>query len=495
MERPHGMQAEQFRETHSRRFSRQEKWFLLLFLLSLPLVNPWVRGDGVGYYAYVRSALIDHDLRFDNDWLAANPSFLASRVDSSGHLLPNQYTPTGYVGNHFSVGPSLLWAPVMVSVHVAVLTMDRLGAHIAADGYSRPYLIAMGVTTAVYGFLGLWLSYLVARKYTSAPWAMAATFGIWWASSLPVYMYFNPSWSHAHSAFGVALFLWYWDKTRSGRSLAQWILLGLIAGLMADIYYPNAILLLLIGMEALAARAGARHEENQGLRAPPALLPSWILFGLAFVAALLPTFVTRKLLYGSFMASGYPPIAIWNWRSPVLAKVLFSSDHGLFTWTPIVLLSVIGLVFLWKRDRLLSGSLILIFLAFLYFIASYLDWDGVSSFGNRFFISLTPIFVLGLASLLAAVGDWMKSQRRPLVLAGTTIGLLVIWNVGFMFQWGTLLIPARGPISWSQMTENQFVVVPARIRRGLETYFTRRHSMMEQIEQQDVQRQGHSGSK
>jgi len=24
----------------------------LLFLLSLPLVNPWVRGDGVGYYAY-----------------------------------------------------------------------------------------------------------------------------------------------------------------------------------------------------------------------------------------------------------------------------------------------------------------------------------------------------------------------------------------------------------------------------------------------------------
>ncbi len=130
----HGMESEQITTPGTRRFSKQEKWLLFLFLLSLPLVNPWVRGDGVGYYAYIRSALIDHDIRFENDWLAGNPSFLASRVDASGHLLPNQYTPTGHVGNHFAVGPSMLWAPVMVAVHVAVLGLDRLGAHIAADG-------------------------------------------------------------------------------------------------------------------------------------------------------------------------------------------------------------------------------------------------------------------------------------------------------------------------------------------------------------------------
>jgi hypothetical protein len=483
------MQAEQSMEPSSRRFSRQEKWLLFLFLLSLPLVNPWVRGDGVGYYAYVRSALIDHDIRFEDDWLAANPTFLASRVDSSGHLLPDQYTPTGYVGNHFSVGPSLLWAPVLASVHVVVLSLDRLGAHIPANGYSRPYLIAMGITTALYGFLGLWFSYLIARKYTGAPWALAATFGIWWASSLPVYMYFNPSWSHAHSAFGVALFLWYWDKTHSGRSLAQWMLLGLIAGLMADIYYPNAILLLLLGVEALAAVGDASDAGSKRSRVWVSLIPCWILFAIAFIVALLPTFVTRKILYGNFTASGYPPIASWNWTSPAFAKVLFSSDHGLFSWTPLLLLAVVGLLLLWKRERLLGGSLILVFLAYFYFIASYPDWDGLSSYGNRFFVSLTPLFVLGLAALLAALADWLKSQQRALALAWTTIGLFVIWNVGFMFQWGTHLIPARGAISWSQMTQNQFVAVPTKIRRGVETYFFRRHSMMEQIEQQDIQQQ------
>ncbi len=487
------MQADQSPEPSSRRFSKQEKWLLLLFLLSLPLVNPWVRGDGVGYYAYVRSILIDHNIRFENDWLTANPTFLESRVDSSGHLLPNQYTPTGYVGNHFAVGPSLLWAPVIAGVHGVVLALDRFGAHIPADGHSLPYTVAMAVTTAIYGFLGLWLSFLVAQKYVGARWAMAATVGIWWASSLPVYMYFNPSWSHAHSAFGVALFLWYWDRTRSKRSLVQWVFLGLIAGLMADIYYPNAILLLLPGVESLAAVSGVSDVQDQPRRAPAALLANWTLFGIAFVVALLPTLVTRKILYGTFTASGYPPIAAWNWSSPAFAKVLFSSDHGLFTWTPILFLAVIGLFFLWKRDRLLSGSLILVFLVYFYFIASYPDWDGLSSYGNRFFISLTPLFIVGLAALFGALGDWMKSQQRALALAGATIGLLVIWNAGFIFQWGTHLVPARGPISWSQMTKNQFAVVPARISHSVKTYLTRRSSMMEQIEQQDIQEHKHSG--
>jgi len=46
----------------------------------------------------------------------------------------------------------------------------------------------------------------LARKYVAAHWAFLATLGIWGASSLPVYMYFNPAWSHVQSAFAVAFF-------------------------------------------------------------------------------------------------------------------------------------------------------------------------------------------------------------------------------------------------------------------------------------------------
>src|SRR5215469_9529929 len=39
----------------SRRYTRI---LLIVFLCTLPLVNPIVHGDGVGYYAYVRAPLI-----------------------------------------------------------------------------------------------------------------------------------------------------------------------------------------------------------------------------------------------------------------------------------------------------------------------------------------------------------------------------------------------------------------------------------------------------
>ena len=84
---------------------RYSQILLLLFFLTLPLVNPWVRGDGVGYYAYIRSLLVEHKLDFANDWRAANESFSMGRVRPDGSINPLLYTPTGHLDNHFTVGP------------------------------------------------------------------------------------------------------------------------------------------------------------------------------------------------------------------------------------------------------------------------------------------------------------------------------------------------------------------------------------------------------
>ena len=473
----------------SKIIASNQKLLFVLFLLTLPLANPWVRGDGVGYYAYVRSALIDHDLRFENDYFQANESFVLSRVDAQGKLLPKLYTKTGYVENHFSVGPAILWAPALLVVHEAVLIVSHLGVHVSADGYSRPYLLAMAFTTAFYGFLSLFLAFQIARKYFEEKWALLATVGIWMASSLPIYMYFNPSWSHAHSAFAVALFLWYWERTRGGRSTGQWAILGLLAGLMGNVYYPNAILLIFPALEVGRLVFGDRQRTDATVVPIHKLAIGCGVFLAAFVVSLLPTFVTRQIIYGSPFETGYPPLWTWNWTSPVFFKILFSSDHGMFSWTPVLLLAAIGLPFLIKRDRLLGGGALLIFLAYYYFIASYPDWDGVSSFGNRFFVSLTPIFILGLAALLDAFSIWMARPARALALACPLIGLLIVWNVGLIFQWGTHMIPARGPISSSAMSRQQVHDVPLRITHSLETYFTHRGEMMQHIEQQDIEQQ------
>jgi hypothetical protein len=161
----------------------------------------------------------------------------------------------------------------------------------------------------------------------------------------------------------------------------------------------------------------------------------------------------------------------------------------MFIWTPVLILAAVGLPFLIKRDALLGGAALLTVLAYYYFIASYPDWDGISSFGNRFFVSLTPIFILGLAALLSSFSSWLGKTTRAIAIACPILALLIAWNVGFIFQWGTHMVPARGEISWRTMVHNQVVEVPLRLTHSLETYFMHRGEMMQHIEQEDIQQQ------
>ncbi len=346
-----------------------EKALILIFLLTLPLSNPWVRGDGVGYYANARAMLIEHRLDFRKDWLAANTSFRMGRVDSAGQILADQFTSTGHLNNHFSVGPAILWFPFLLAAHAFVHLNEAFGGLIAADGFSLPYTLAMALGTAFYGFLAVWISFQLARKYVPEKWAFLATMGIWFASSLPVYMYFNPSWSHAHSAFTVALFLWYWDRTREGTHVgAVDKFSDSISGpSMMDVYYVNAVLLIVPLLESLILYWNG-VKSNQ-IAVVGRLFCQNVLFTLIIFIAFLPTLVAKRVIYGSYWNFGYTEP--WHFASPAFLKVCFASEHGLFSWTPIVALAVVGLFFLRRRDKLLSLYSIVAFASYLYAIGCY----------------------------------------------------------------------------------------------------------------------------
>jgi len=457
---------------------------LVFFLLSLPLVNPWVHGDGVGYYALARAPLIEHSFDFSHDYQSANTGFRENRIDENGRPRAIFRTVTGHLDNHFAIGPALLWSPFLFLAHLGVLLARALGSSIAADGFSAPYRVAMAFATCLYGFLGLLLSFRLARKYVADRWALLATITIWWATSLPVYMYFNPSWSHAHSAFVVALFLWYWHETRPARTTRQWLLLALSAGLMLNVYYANAMLLAIPAAEAFQQYRGAIRRDP----ASPTiggLFSSHLLFAAVMLACLLPTFLTRMIIYGSPFASGYIPLRDWLWDSPAFLQVLFSSNHGLLAWTPVVLLAFVGLLIFARREPSIGVPLLFAVLSLYAFISLYPDWAGISSFGNRFFVSLTPLFIFGLAVLLDSASCLVPAQRSFKIAAPAVLAAFVLWNLGLIFQWGIHLVPARGPVDFPQMISNQFTVVPRSVISRLRAYFFRRSSMMEQIERGD----------
>ena len=239
----------------------------------------------------------------------------------------------------------------------------------------------------------------------------------------------------------------------------------------------------------LPARDSAnRNSANRDLY--PSVLQlvmNHVLFAVVMIACLLPTFLSRYVVYGSPFESGYGSMKDWAWRSPYFLAVLFSSEHGLLVWTPVIALSCIGVVIFALREPRVGGAILAAMLAFYFFIACYPDWAGISSYGNRFFVSLTPIFIIGLSVFFARVAQVFVSQRVAVAALGSAVALLIAWNLAFIFQWGTHLVPARGPIVWSEMIHNQFAVVPREIAAKAEGYLFHRSKLMQQIEQRDIE--------
>jgi hypothetical protein len=141
----------------------------------------------------------------------------------------------------------------------------------------------------------------------------------------------------------------------------------------------------------------------------------------------------------------------------------------------------------WRREPPVGSAFLAAALVFYLFITCYPDWAGISSYGNRFFVSLTALFIVGLSVLLKRVATLFRSLRAATATTSTVLACFILWNLGFMFQWGTHLVPARGQISWSEMIHNQFVVVPSQVSAKVQNYFFHRSNLMRQIEERDME--------
>ena len=95
------------------------------------------------------------------------------------------------------------------------------------------------------------------------------------------------------------------------------------------------------------------------------------------------------------------------------AKMLVSEHRGLFLWTPLTLLGVVGFVLLARRLRrpelaAVGGGALLVLLAH---VAWGRWWDGGFSYSARFLTSLFPLYLLGLGEFVrrAAVAAWLAA--------------------------------------------------------------------------------------
>lgn len=416
--------------------------------LFVPLFRPAVGvADPAGYYVWARSALIDGDLHLGNEF---------SHYGMAYDLL---VTPTGYVHNQWAAGSAWLWLPAMCVAHGVVKLSALLGAPVAPDGYSWPYVWAAALTTSLTGLGALLIVHHLARAIFSPLAALLAVVTVWLATPLVFYQYHQPLMSHANDAFLNALFVLAWWQARQ-RSFAPgaMVWLGLVIGGAVWVRTQNGTLLLALLLERglFYVETAWRGSYRSALRAMGMQMPS-LLAGFALLAVPLSFF--WQTIYGAWVVNTYTASGggVLDWRAPHWLAVLVSSDRGLLVWAPVILLCLAGVPRLVQVDRRLALLLILGALLHWYVISSWSFWSGGDAFGPRLWLALLPFWGLGLAA-------WVDGfqLRQPLVRIGLVmlLGFFVVWNGLLMLQYSIGLVAPTGEVDLMVMVKNQFEVAP-----------------------------------
>ena len=251
--------------------------------------------------------------------------------------------------------------------------------------------------------------------------------------------------------------------------IPQWILLGLLSGFIVDVYYPNGALLMIPLLEGIAAYwADFKSRANAGAAMVRLFVRHLDLCERVRSGSAANTDLQEnhfwKLPADRLHAGGRLVLGLAGILEcavligPRHAQLDADSDPGP-DW--LAAFSACRSIIRHVRDRRPS--------------CCSTSWSRSIPTGTacrpsavRFFISLTPLFILGLAAFF----DWLAQvwqERRAAVWASTVTALLIVWNLGLVFQWGTHLIPARGPISWRDAAYNQVAVVPVEATRTIES--------------------------
>jgi len=454
----------------ARTFLRERAVLVLLglYLLTLPLMTHDIRAaDEIEYFAYLRSLAFDRDLNFLDEYTYFLDRFPDKYACPPGSGPPackketfiDTTTPTGLRPNFGPIGTAILWAPFYLVGHGVALVAHGAGVHVATDGYAKPYLWAITLGSACYALVGLLLSYGLCRALVGQLAAFWATLSIWLGTPVIFYSHLAPGYSHAASLFAVALFLFLWARWRDGLTVPRALWLGLVGGLLAMIREQDALFLATPVLYAAFGVLGALRAGRW--RSALATLGRVALIGVAAVVAYLPQLLTYRILNGTPRPNKDVSDKL-NIVAPFFWQVMTAPAHALPYWSPIVLVALVGLLALIRRNPRLGLALIVGFLLTWYINGAIKTWTTAGSFGARRFLNCTPLFVVGLAYAYQGLFDATRGRGRGWRALVPVLSLLgICWNAGLIVQFVTQLMD-RQLLEWPKVLLNQ-LQLPTRL--------------------------------
>jgi tetratricopeptide (TPR) repeat protein len=378
-------------------------FFTFLWLTPLGIFNSWVppnshtgfysvttidAGDDTGYYAFLRSTLIDGDLDFFNELGYAH----AGKINS-----------TGYVFNNWQMGQAILFLPFFLIGHALAHLYQSLGYPVTTDGYSAPYYLFTAIASATYLFAGLIFVYRTLRLFTRRRVGMLATLSIWIASPLIYFSFIRQRMAHTSEFFLVAVLIYIWIRFRQSRRPIHYAVIGIILGLLCMTRVINVSFFALFAVDLL-------WEFRLDWKANPARAVKKIsilvgALGGGFLLTMLPQIYCWYQLNGvpfpprhiKFAGEGLIGFSV----GPLIKNIytlFLDAKWGLLYSMPLAVLGMVGLFLKDEFTRDLRPGL-LAYLAGIFGIILLYPEDS-ASYGHRHLISALPVFALGLGTLI-----------------------------------------------------------------------------------------------
>jgi hypothetical protein len=159
----------------------------------------------------------------------------------------------------------------------------------------------------------------------------------------------------------------------------------------------------------------------------------------------LPQLLYWKHATGHFLFFSYTGESFF-WFQPEIFRGLFSYRNGWLVYSPLMMLAIIGLYFLFKNNRKLFYPVVVIFILNIYVVYSWWCW-WYCGFGSRAMVDSYALMVFPLGAFFAWLTDIRKiwSSMMVIIISG-----FIYLNIFQSWQ------KCNGIIHWDSMTKELY---------------------------------------
>lgn len=410
--------------------------------------------DAGGYYWYLPSAFIYHDLKGQHF------------KDSILH----QYSPTppedfqyGYQhssGNYvirYTLGTALLEAPFFFIAHIVAKPLGY-----PADGFSRPYQFMIYLGGILFALLGLWyLRKLLLHYYSDKVTAIVLLLLVFGTNYLN-YAGIDTGMTHGWLFTMYVLILWnthlYYHTLR--KKYILWV--GALIGLTALIRPPEIISVLiplLWGMEKISKKAFA--DKFLFLKKHIQPITAAAAIGLLIISL---QFIYWKYATGEWFVYTYQNQG-FSWLAPHFKQYSLNYQSGWLIYTPMMFLVFPALITFIRFGKNKIAILTLIVINY-YIVAAWDLWE----YGGRAMVQNYPLLLLVIASFI----QYLLEKKWRFVIGLPFLLVFAYFNIWWTYQAhkGTIIgsVPATSAYYWNTIFRYNVPIELQKLRDNKDLY-------------------------